>query len=290
MDYHDILYTITGRVAFITLNRPERLNAWTRRMAAEVHSAFREAAADQSVRVIILTGAGRGFCAGADMDELTDAPGPEISVPHDNQDAEKMVSVIVGTPTDNELDPDNTFDARPDFRKRYTYLQAVPKPVIAAINGPAAGLGMIMALYCDIRFASEKARFSTAFSRRGLIAEHGVSWMLPRIVGLSNAMDLLFSARLIDAREALSMGLVNRVIPEERFMEEVSDYANMLATQVSPRSVGIMKKQIYEAQFQTLEEATMSADKALLSSLRSMDFKEGVAHFMEKRRPEFTGS
>ena len=147
-----------------------------------------------------------------------------------------------------------------------------------------------MALYCDIRFASEKARFSTAFSRRGLIAEHGVGWMLPRIVGLSNAMDLLFSARLIDAREALSMGLVNRVIPEERFMEEVSDYANMLATQVSPRSVGIMKKQIYEAQFQTLEEATMSADKALLSSLRSMDFKEGVAHFMEKRRPEFTGS
>ena len=200
-----------------------------------------------------------------------------------------MVSAIVGTPTDSELDPDNTFDARPDFRKRYTYLQAIPKPVIAAINGPAAGIGMIMALYCDIRFASEKARFSTAFSRRGLIAEHGVSWILPRIVGLSNAMDLLFSARLIDAREALSMGLVNRVIPEEKFMEEVSDYATMLATQVSPRSVNIMKKQIYEAQFQTLEEAAMSADKALLSSLLSLDFKEGVAHFLEKRKPEFTG-
>lgn len=290
MDYHDILYAVTDRVAWITLNRPDRLNAWTRRMASEVRSAFGEAAGDQSVRVIILTGAGRGFCAGADMAELSDAPDLEISVPHENRDAEKMVSVILGTPTDQELDPGNRFDARPDFRKRYTYLQAIPKPVIAAINGPAAGLGMIMTLYCDIRFASEKARFSTAFSRRGLIAEHGVSWMLPRIVGLSNAMDLLFSARLIDAREALSMGLVNRVIPEERFMEEVSDYANMLATQVSPRSVSIMKKQIYEAQFQTLEEAAVSADKALLSSLLSMDFKEGVAHFLEKRNPKFTGS
>lgn len=290
MDYHDILYAVTDRVAWITLNRPDRLNAWTRRMASEVRSAFGEAAADQSVRVIILTGAGRGFCAGADMAELSDAPDLEIFVPHEDREAEKMVSVILGTPTDQELDPGNRFDARPDFRKRYTYLQAIPKPVIAAINGPAAGLGMIMPLYCDIRFASEKARFSTAFSRRGLIAEHGVSWMLPRIVGLSNAMDLLFSARLIDAREALSMGLVNRVIPEERFMEEVSDYANMLATQVSPRSVSIMKKQIYEAQFQTLEEAAMRADKALLSSLLSMDFKEGVAHFLEKRNPKFTGS
>ena len=122
-----------------------------------------------------------------------------------------------------------------------------------------------------------------------MIAEHGISWMLPRTVGMANAMDLLFSARLIDAREALGMGLVNRVLPEEAFMDQVMAYANEMATMVSPRSLGIMKKQVYEAQFQTLAEATELADQQLVRSLESEDFKEGVAHFLEKRAPQFTG-
>lgn len=289
MAYQQIQYSVSDRVARITLNRPDRLNAWTRQMAEDVRQALHGAADDEEVRVIVITGAGRGFCAGADMAELAAVSDRKGAIPDGVHGAENQVSSMTGTPTEAELDPANIFGARPDFRKRYSYLQAIPKPIIAAVNGPAAGLGMILTLYCDIRFASEKARFTTAFSRRGLIAEHGVSWILPRIVGLSNALDLLYSARLIDAGEALQLGLVNRVFPEETFMESTLAYAGILASQVSPRSMGVMKKQVYEAQLQSLEEASISADEALLLSLQSEDFKEGVAHFIEKRPPHFTG-
>ena len=249
---------------------------------------------DGEVRVIVLTGAGRGFCSGADIAELEDAMTPDEAMLKSQENAdpenvERIVSLLTGTPTEEELDPGNIHKIRTDFRKRYSYLQGLKKPVIAAVNGPAIGLGLIMALYCDIRFASETARFSTAFSRRGLIAEHGVSWLLPRIVGMANAFDLLLSARLVDAREALGMGLVNRVLPQEGFLETVMEYASMLATQVSPRSLRVMKWQLYEAQFQTLAEAIVAADAALIESLQSEDFKEGVNHFIEKRPPNFTG-
>jgi enoyl-CoA hydratase/carnithine racemase len=289
MEYKEIIYAVNDKVACITLNRPDRLNAWTPRMSLEVRDALHAAAGDDDVRVIILTGAGRGFCAGADMNELEDASDQGLSALDGTEDPEQAVSILSGIRTEETLDPDNRFVARSDFRKRYSYLQSIPKPIIAAINGPAAGLGLIMTLYCDIRFASEKAKFTTAFARRGLIAEHGISWILPRTVGMANALDLLFSARLIDAREALDMGLVNRVMPEATFMEQVMAYATEMAAMVSPRSLGIMKKQIYEAQFQTLAEATVIADDGLLRSLESEDFKEGVAHFLEKRTPNFTG-
>ena len=289
MEYKEIMYVVNDKVACITLNRPDRLNAWTPRMSLEVRDALHAAAGDDDVRVIILTGAGRGFCAGADMNELSDASDQGLSALNGNEDAEQAVGIISGIQTEESLDPANQYAARSDFRKRYSYLQSIPKPIIAAINGPAAGLGLIMTLYCDIRFASEKAKFTTAFARRGLIAEHGISWILPRTVGMANALDLLFSARLIDAREALDMGLVNRVMPEATFMEQVMAYATEMAAMVSPRSLGIMKKQIYEAQFQTLAEATVIADEGLLRSLESEDFKEGVAHFLEKRAPNFTG-
>lgn len=289
MEYKEIIYAVNDKVGCITLNRPDRLNAWTPRMSVEVRDALHAAAGDDGVRVIILTGAGRGFCAGGEMNELADASAQGLSALNGTESAEEGVGIMTGIKTEETLDPANRFAARLDFRKRYSYLQAVPKPIIAAVNGPTAGLGMIMTLYCDIRFASAKAKFTTAFARRGLIAEHGISWLLPRAVGMSNALDLLFSARLIDAREALSMGLVNRVLPEATFMEEVMAYATEMAATVSPRSLAIMKKQIYEAQFQTLAEATEAADEGLLRSLESEDFKEGVAHFLEKRAPNFTG-
>jgi len=289
MEYHEILYAVADKVASITLNRPDRLNAWTPRMSLEVRDALHAAAGDDGVRVIILTGAGRGFCAGADMNELADASDQGLGALDGTEDPERAVGLLSGIQTEEALDPANRFDARSDFRKRYSYLQSIPKPIIAAVNGPAAGLGMIMTLYCDIRFASEKAKFTTAFARRGLIAEHGISWMLPRIVGMANALDLLFSARLVDAHEALGLGLVNRVLPEATFMEDVTAYAAEMAATVSPRSLGIMKKQVYEAQFQTLAEAIAAADGELLRSMESKDFKEGVAHFLEKRPPNFTG-
>ena len=289
MTYEEIIYMKADRVAFITLNRPERLNAWTPVMAEEVRTAMGTAAEDDEVRVIVLTGAGRGFCPGADMAELQH--GAEHGVPTlpDASTAKQIVSALTGTKTVAELEGSVDSNVRADFRKRYSYFPAIPKPIIAAIDGPAAGLGLILALHCDVRFASEKARFTTAFSRRGLIAEHGISWLLSRTVGLSNALDLLLSGRIIDAQEALQMGLVNRVFPEHGLTEGVLAYARDLATLASPRSLRVIKRQVYEAQFQTLAEATEAADEEMVLSIRSADFKEGVAHFVEKRPPQFTG-
>jgi enoyl-CoA hydratase/carnithine racemase len=289
MAYSEVTYSIAEGVATVTLNRPNRLNAWTTVMAEEVRSAMCAAAEDDDVRVIILTGAGRGFCAGADMGELKSASEKGTSSLTGSETPERAVSILTGTPTEEERGGSAFLGARSDFRKRYSYFPAIPKPIIAAVNGPAAGLGFIICLYCDLRFASESARFSTAFSRRGLIAEHGVSWILPRIVGHSNALDLLFSARAIDAREALQMGLVNRVFPDGDLLEASRAYATDLASAVSPRSLKVIKKQVYEAQFQTLAEAAASADAELLLSMDSEDCREGVLHFLEKRPPRFTG-
>jgi enoyl-CoA hydratase/carnithine racemase len=289
MNYQQIKYTLQDHIGCITFNRPNRLNAWTPQMAREVRTALHAAAEDPDVRVIVLTGAGRGFCAGADMTELENAADQGVSALEGNESPQQAVSVLTGIPTEAELNPENPLGIRSDFRLRYSYLHAIPKPIIGAVNGPAAGLGFILALHCDIRFASESAQFTTAFARRGLIAEHGIAWLLPRIVGLPNALDLLFSARLIDASKALAMGLVNRVFAAENFMESVMAYAVGLATQVSPRSLRVMKSQLYEAQFQSLSEAAEAADDALVQSLQSEDFTEGVAHFVEKRPPRFTG-
>ena len=180
-------------------------------------------------------------------------------------------------------------NANPNFQKQYSWFPAVPKPIIAAINGAAAGLGLILTLYCDIRFASDTAKFTTAFSRRGLIAEHGISWLLPRITGFANAADLLYSARVIGAAEAKEMGLVSRVIPAASFEQEVMAYARMLANEVSPRSLREMKREVWAAQFQPLGEAIEAANADMPPSFKSEDFKEGVAHFVEKRAPKFTG-
>jgi len=286
--YTQILYAVADRVATITLNRPERLNAWTPLMAGEVRDAMGRAGDDDGVRVIILTGSGRGFCAGADMSDLKVAARQGASLTG-TEKAEEAASLLMDTKTEEQRNGENFPNLWDDLRKRYSYLLTIQKPIIAAINGPAAGLGLVLALYCDLRFASERAVFTTAFSRRGLIAEHGISWLLPRAVGLSNAFDLLYSARQVDAQEALKLGMVNRVFPDEGFTAAVLSYASDLVTLVSPRSLRVIKRQLWEAQFQTLAEASCSADRELVLSLESEDFKEGVAHFLEKRHPEFTG-
>jgi len=289
MKYEQILYEVSEGIAVITLNRPEKLNAWTRVMAGEVWDAMHRAGDDSQVKVILLTGTGRGFCAGADMDELQTVNDELIESLDKNKTCEERVSILMEQKTAAELDPENSSNIREDLRKRYSYISAIRKPVIAAVNGAAAGIGFILPLHCDLRFASDKARFSTAFSRRGLIAEHGVAWLLPRVVGLANAFDLLYSSRAISAEEALGIGLVNRVIPGDDFMNEVRAYALDLTKNVSPRSMNVIKKQVYEAQFSTFAEASESSDEELLLSLQSEDFKEGVAHFLEKRPAAFTG-
>lgn len=274
MPTQEILYAVSGRVATVTLQRPDKLNAWTRTMEAEVRQAMQEAAGDDRVRVIVLTGAGRGFCAGADMSLLQDV-------------VERRVHPLPEPGRDNgNADEKNS---RADFERQYSYFPAIPKPVIAAINGPAVGLGLVIAMYCDLRLASEEAKFGTAFASRGLVAEYGLAWLLPKVIGHANALDLLLSARIVNAQEALRMGLVNQLFAHDQFMDGVHAYANDLAARVSPRSMRVIKRQVYEAMFQTLGQALDTSSEEMRASLQCEDFREGVAHFVEKRAPAFTG-
>jgi enoyl-CoA hydratase/carnithine racemase len=275
MPNQETIYQVADRVATLTLNRPDKLNAWTAVMEREVRAAISDAEREENVRVIVLTGAGRGFCAGADMSLLSTVAEKGLDEARRAQGMQATSESVEGT--------------RRDFQKKYSYFPAVTKPVIAAINGPVVGLGLVIALYCDLRFASDAARFGTAFAQRGLIAEYGMAWMLPRLVGHANALDLLFTAKMIDAAEALRIGLLNQVFPRETFLESVQKYAAELASSVSPRSLRVIKRQVYDAMFQTLAESFESSEREMLASLQSEDFKEGVAHFIQKRAPAFTG-
>ncbi len=279
MIYEDVVYEKKEKIGVITLNRPEKLNAWTEAMEISVHQIMTEANQDSDISAIILTGKGRGFCAGADMGRLTDL----------QDDSQRSTRGSDSTRAVNNKITEG-LSLPGDFSMRYTYFPTVAKPIIAAINGPVAGLGLIMSLYCDIRFASDLAVFSTAFSRRGLIAEHGISWILPRLVGHANALDLLFSARKINAVDAKKMGLVNDVFPADNFMECVFSYVRDLVNLSSPRSIRIMKQQVYSAMMQHLEQSVLVANSEMPASFESDDFKEGVAHFVEKREPRFTGN
>jgi len=277
MKFEFLEYQLDQHVLTITLNRPDRLNALTRELEDELFQAMRTADADDEVRVIILTGAGKGFCAGADLEAL-------------GWISELDWSQVNTEDLRQKLMPSRRLpQGSADFQRTYSYFPAVRKPIIAAINGVAVGLGFVLPLYCDLRIAADTARFGTAFAQRGLIAEHGVSWMLPRLVGMGHATDLLYSARLIKADEALSMGLVNRIVAADALMSEVRAYAEHLAKNVSPRSLRIIKQQLYEAQSQTLAESIDSANDAMIPSFGCEDFREGVAHFVEKRPARFTG-
>ncbi|MCP5043055.1 MAG: enoyl-CoA hydratase [bacterium] len=271
MAYQEIRYEVEDPIATITLDRPKQLNAWTNQMGAEVKHAFARAESDPSVVVIILTGAGRGFCAGADLgglETLSEGRGQQ------------------GVEGDLDADPgDPTADA--SFRGTYSYPMSIGKPVIAAINGPCAGMAVPIACFCDMRFAAESARFTTAFSRRGLIAEWGISWILTRLVGPAHACDLLFSARKVDASEAERIGLVNRVLPDDELQGFVKDYAKDMAANCSPRSIRVMKREIYQHMTETLEHANKEAALLMFESFEAPDFKEGVRSFLEKRPPQF---
>jgi enoyl-CoA hydratase/carnithine racemase len=284
MTYEQILYEVQDRIATVTLNRPERLNAWTPVMEREVRAAMTEATADEMVRVIILTGAGRGFCAGADMSGLNQAsqtPTKSSALPE--RVAATRAEAYASGPIKGGLELPQAFSYR------HAYFPTVPKPIIAALNGPTAGIGLVVALYADLRFASQAAVFTTAFARRGLVAEHGIDWILPRIVGLPNAIDLLLSARKITAEEALQMGLVNKVFAQESFLHDVRAYALELAKMVSPRSLRVMKQQLFRAQNLEFGAALHASIPDVVESLSSEDFHEGVAHFVEKRAPNFPG-
>ncbi len=273
-DYEDILYAVEDPVATITLNRPQALNAWTQRMAREMRDAVGRAERDPAVVGIVITGAGRGFCAGADMNDLS-----ALS----NVDQEAAAQPFAEPDAPPPGDP----SWGDDLRGTYTYLLSVPKPIIAAINGPVAGMGVPIALACDLRFMSESAVLTTSFAQRGLVAEWGLSWLLTRLVGPSHALDLLFSARRVDGAEAFRLGLVNRTVPADQTLTAAQDYVRELARGSSPASMAIMKRQVYTELHAGLGVAERHAIELMLESFGRPDFKEGVASFLERRDPQF---
>jgi enoyl-CoA hydratase/carnithine racemase len=280
MTYAEILYDVDDPVATITLNRPDALNAWTDTMAGEVRDAVGRAEHDQAVVGIVLTGAGRGFCAGADMRRLSSLSGADGGGGEPLNPAE--------TPFTERSTPKPGDESwGDDLRGTYTYLLSVPKPIIAAINGPVAGMGVPIALACDLRFMNEQTVLTTSFAQRGLVAEWGLSWLLTRLVGPAHALDLLFSARRVGGTEAAQIGLVNRALPADEVLTAAQDYVRELARTSSPTSMAIMKRQVYTELHAGLGAAERNALELMRDSFQRPDFAEGVASYLERRDPKF---
>jgi len=265
-------YSVSDRIATVTLNRPERLNAWTGRMSFEYRTALAEASADESVRVIVVTGAGRGFCAGADSEALAG---------HIERGAYSD-----GLPDDP---PEPGYGVREEFDADLAYHLGIEKPILAAVNGPAAGLGFALMCYCDVRFAAAGAKLTSAHGRLGLPAEFGLSWLLPRLIGLGRATDVLLSSRIFVAEEALQMGLVSAVVSPSDLAEHVREYATGLATGVSAASLVVTKRQLYGDLLSAGGPASSIAEaEATMSTMMlAPDYREGVAALREKRPPRF---
>ncbi len=273
--YQDILYEVDSATAVITMNRPDRLNALTVRMLAEIKHALASAEKDPQVIGIVLTGAGRGFCAGMDMDALN-----SIS------DAKNMAG---------KTDDLSEFDAQPgdpslgeNFQVTYAYLLSIRKPLLAAINGACAGLAFSIATLCDMRFVEKTAKFTTAFSQRGLVAEHGISWILPRLIGPSRALDLLWSARKFDGVEAERLGLADRLCESGEALNQAREYIENLAVSAAPTSLMVMKQQVYRHLMMPLGESMKDTNHLMADSLERDDFREGVRSFIERRPPKFS--
>jgi enoyl-CoA hydratase/carnithine racemase len=259
-----VLYEVldTG-VAVLTLNRPDRMNGWGGGLATTFYLRLDDAEADPDVRAIVVTGNGRAFCAGADMGDLS-----SISAATVDAAAGTDVGKLVGA-------------RHPHFTTTMT------KPVIAAINGACAGMGMTMALMCDVRFAADGAKFTTSFARRGLIAEYGISWILPRIVGQGVALDLLLSGRVFLADEAYRLGLVKEVVAPDELLPRAIDYAEDIAANCAPSSLAVIKQQVYADTMRDVFEASAVAEKLMHESMLRPDFIEGITSFFEKRAPNF---
>lgn len=270
MELRTIRYEVAERVALITLDRPERLNAWTGRMDAEHRWAVAQAEADPDVRVIVLTGAGRGFCAGADTEALS---GLVAAGTYDDG-----LGAAASTPGHG---------VRPDFDHPHAFHLGLTTPVIAAVNGAAAGVGFVLACYADIRFAAAGAKLTTSFGRLGLPGEWGITWLLPRLVGPARAAELLLSSRVVLAEEAERMGLVNRVLPPETLLEETLAFARTMAAEVAPSSLRVLKAQLWADQLDSLDASIGRAATLLDEMVGAPDFAEGVAALRERRPPRF---
>ena len=241
-------------VATVTLHRPERMNAWNEAMEIAYFGMLDALERDPDTRAIVVTGAGRGFCPGLDMEDLAAA-------------------------TRGKSSRDNT--------RTMLHALSISKPMICAINGGCAGIGLVQALACDVRFAASGVKIATAFARRGLVAEFGASWFLPRIVGHANALDLLLSGRTITAEEAADLGLVNQVVPGDRLLDEACAYARDLAEHCSPLAMAAIKRQVYDDWLRTATRSEDEWRRLIAQAHRKSDFREGVASYAERRAPRF---
>ncbi len=269
--YDEITYAVEDPVAVITMNRPDRLNAFTGRMLAEIRHALAAAEQDAAVVGIVLTGAGRGFCAGMDMGSLD-------NLSTGSAESEDL-SALEASPGDPELGP--------NFQVTFSYLLSIRKPLIAAVNGACTGLGFVFAMLADLRIVERQAKFATSFSQRGLIAEHGVSWVLPRLIGSGRALDLLWSARKFNGEEAERLGLAERLVDAGESVQAAKDYIAELAASASPTSLRVMKAQVYRHLNMPLGDAMTESNQWMAESLKREDFKEGVRSFIERRPPAF---
>jgi enoyl-CoA hydratase/carnithine racemase len=259
-----VLYELRDSgVAVLTFNRPERMNAWGGGLATAFYSCLDQAEADPTVRAIVLTGSGRAFCAGADMGDLSTISNTNVDTAG-GTDVDKLVG-----------------ERHPHF------VSTLRKPIIAAINGACAGIGLTQALMCDVRFAAEGAKFSTAFARRGLTAEYGISWILPRVAGWGAALDLLLTGRVFYADEAAALGLVKEVVAPEKLLPRAIGYAEDIAANCAPSSLAEIKRQVYADAMGDVFEASARAEKLMHESMLRPDFIEGITAFFEKRPPNF---
>ncbi|MDT5322223.1 MAG: hypothetical protein QOD88_4745 [Mycobacterium sp.] len=260
-----VIYQITATgVAVLTLNRPERLNTWAGDIATAFYAGLDRAEEDPAVRVIVLTGRGKAFCAGAQLGSMG-----TVAQSIQKTDERKLANLV-------------------GDRQPY-YLTSLSKPVIAAINGSCVGIGLTQALMCDVRFAAAGAKFAASFARRGLIAEYGVSWILPRLTGWGVALDLLLSGRTFLAEEAAELGMVKEVVPPEQLTKRAMDYAEDIAQNCSPASMAVIKRQAYGDAMCEVADASSRSEALLQESLQRPDVIEGITSFLEKRAPSFPG-
>ncbi|AKK29396.1 enoyl-CoA hydratase [Mycobacterium sp. EPa45] len=259
-----VLYEVLDSgVAVLTFNRPERMNGWGGGLAAGFYAGMDAAEADPNVRAIVVTGRGRAFCAGADMGDLA-----SISSASVDSAGEADLTKMVG-------------------ERHPLFVTTVTKPVIAAINGACAGIGLTQALFCDVRFAAAGAKFTTSFARRGLIAEYGISWILPKVVGWGAALDLLMSGRVFYAEEAFELGMVKEVVPPDELLSRAIEYAEEIAANCAPSSLAVIKRQVYGDALREAEDASRRAETLMHESMQRPDFIEGITAFFEKRPPNF---